>query len=271
MGLSEQAMTNQSWEQYGKEHGLLEPRSLFGANFNIVDQHKFKQAIQLLRESTGNLPMFVADNVITWNKNFSFMHDEFFVKILSGHDSNVIEQSTIWRLYVLIYFAETCQDLPGDFVELGCNKGSTAKRLTERVDFQKLGKRFWLFDLFEWKQGDAHTYLPEHDDPNMHLNVLNRFADQPWVNVIKGSVPDSFDQGFPDCIAFAHIDMNDPAPEAGALNKVLPLLSPGGIIIFDDYGWWGYSRQKKILDPIADQHNLSILELPTGQGILLKR
>ena len=249
----------------------IQPINLFGANFNVYDQKKFDQAIQLLRESTGGLPMFVSDNVITWNKNLSFLRDDFFCGILNDDEADPDEKSIIWRTYVLIYFAEACQCLPGVFVELGCHKGTTAKYLTERVDFQKLGKRYWLYDLFEWNQGDEHPHLQGHDNPRMYEDVLDRFADQPWVSVIKGSVPESFHQGFPERIAFAHIDMNHPAPEATSFKKILPCLSPGGCIVFDDYGWWGYSKQKQVLDPIAEQHNLSILELPTGQGLLLKR
>ena len=78
-------------------------------------------------------------------------------------------------------------------------------------------------------------------------------------------------EGFPDSIAFCHIDMNHPAPEAGALREVLPRLSKGGAIIFDDYGWWWYSAQKRALDPIARSLGQEILELPTGQGLLIKR
>jgi predicted O-methyltransferase YrrM len=104
----------------------------------------------------------------------------------------------------------------------------------------------------------------------MHAKVVERFADRPFVKVIKGSVPESFTGGFPDRIAFAHIDMNHPAPEAGALSAVLPRLSKGGIVVFDDYGWWGYGDQKIALDPIAAAHGLKILELPTGQAILIK-
>ena len=65
--------------------------------------------------------------------------------------------------------------------------------------------------------------------------------------------------------------MNYPAPESAALQVVLPRLSQGGFIVFDDYGWWGYSAQKRVLDPIAATHGFSILELPTGQGLLMKR
>ena len=144
------------------------------------------------------------------------------------------------------------------------------KRLTEKIDFKNTGKKYWLYDLFEWKEGDEHTHMPGHDEPRMYEKVVERFADQPWINIIAGPVPNSFVEGFPKTIAFAHIDMNHPFPEEAALKKVLPKLSPGGCIIFDDYGWWGYSAQKRVLDPIAANMNLKILELPTGQGLLIK-
>jgi hypothetical protein len=249
----------------------IEPKSMFGINFNIRDQKKFNQALQLLRESTGGLPMFSADNTIVWNQNLSFLRDDYFINLLNGNELDVVEKSCIWRLSILLYFAESCQVLEGDFVELGCHKGSTAKRVTERIDFPKINKHYWLYDLFSWNEGDEHTHMPGHDNPKMYEDVVKRFSSQQYVSVIKGSVPESFEQGFPAKIAFAHIDMNHPVPEEAALKKVLPNLSNGGCIVFDDYGWWGYSAQKRALDPIAEAHDCRILELPTGQGLLLKR
>ena len=248
----------------------IEPKQMFGLNFNITDQQKFQQALKLLRESTGGIPMFCADNLITWNRNLSFLRDDYYQQILNGKESDAVEKSCIWRLYTLLYFAELCQNVKGDYVELGCHKGTTAKRLTEKIDFKNTGKKYWLYDLFEWKEGDEHTHMPGHDEPRMYEKVVERFADQPWINIIAGPVPNSFVEGFPKTIAFAHIDMNHPFPEEAALKKVLPKLSPGGCIIFDDYGWWGYSAQKRVLDPIAANMNLKILELPTGQGLLIK-
>ena len=53
------------------------------------------------------------------------------------------------------------------------------------------------------------------------------------------------------------------------MEKILPILSKGGAIILDDYGWWGYSAQKIALDPIIEKHGYKILELPTGQALLM--
>jgi len=64
--------------------------------------------------------------------------------------------------------------------------------------------------------------------------------------------------------------MNNAEPEMASLSAVLPRLQSGGVVLLDDYGCWGYSAQKIGLDPIAENHGLEILELPTGQGLILK-
>ncbi len=250
----------------------LEPHYFTGANFNIVDMEKFKKALELLQESLFDkgATLYASDNIITWNRNLSFLRDDYFIRIIRDEKNTGVEKSILWRLYVLLYFAEMAGQREGDFVELGCHTGFTAGHVVQKVDFKKLGKKYYLYDLFEWKEGDKHTHLPGHDNKNMYEEVKARFASFPFVRIIKGSVPESLSQGFPEKIAFAHIDMNHPDPEVGALERVLPILSSGGVIIFDDYGWWGYSAQKMALDPIIERNGLKVLELPTGQGLLIK-
>ena len=250
----------------------LQPLNLFGACFNIKDPKKFELAIALLRESVfdDGATMFVADNLITWNKTLSFLRDDFIVATLNDPNTNPVERSIAWRTYVMLYFAQFASKAPGDFVECGCHTGYTASVLTRKIDFAALDKKYYLYDLFAWNPGDEHTHLTAHDDPGMYEKVVERFKHLSFVQVIRGSVPQSFSQGFPDQIAFAHIDMNHPDPEAGALEMVLPRLSHGGAVIFDDYGWWGYSAQKVALDPIIARHGLEVLELPTGQALVLK-
>ncbi len=162
---------------------------------------------------------------------------------------------------MLLYFAKFADQTKGDFIELGFHTGYTAHQIVKKLDLAALGKKYYLYDLFEWKEGDQHTLLDGHKNPNMYEDVLYLFSDYPFVEIIKGSIPESFSQAFPDHISFCHIDMNHPAPETGALKEVLPRLQRGGVVVFDDYGWWGYSAQKIGLDPIAVAHGLDILDL----------
>jgi len=46
---------------------------------------------------------------------------------------------------------------------------------------------------------------------------------------------------------------------------------PGGIIVFDDYGFYLFRRQKEAEDAFMAARGYHILELPTGQGLVVKR
>lgn len=252
-------------------HSKIEPLSFYGGNFNVVDKEKFFQAMKLLNESIfdSGATTFCSDNLITWNKNYSFLRDGDFNEKLQNPDTSSHEKSIIWRTYILIYFAKMASRVFGDFLELGCHTGSTAMQVIEKIDFVRLQKQYYLYDLFEWNEGDEHTQFEGHKNPNMYADVVKKFSNESYVNVIKGPIPDVMKDNSPQNIAFAHIDMNHPVPEQGALLQILPKLTKGGVVIFDDYGWWGYSAQKIAIDEVLKRHALSVLELPTGQGILI--
>ena len=75
----------------------------------------------------------------------------------------------------------------------------------------------------------------------------------------------------PRHIAFLHVDMNNAEAERSALDVLFDRISPGGIIVFDDYGWSAYRAQKLAADEFMRARNLAVLELPTGQGLVVKR
>lgn len=250
----------------------LPPLGMIGACWNVADPEKFSNAVKMLQESlteSTQKTLFCSDSLITWNKNLSFLRDPYFDYFLRSNEPTLAEKSIIWRTYLLIYFAEISSHVSGDFLELGVHTGSTVERVIECLNFEKLEKKYFLYDLFEWNEGDSHQKLAGHSD-DMYKNVVARFAKYPFVTIVKGNVPDAFLDVFPEQVAFAHIDMNHPDPEVGALDMVLPRLSKGGCVVLDDYAWWGYSAQKVELDPIAKKYNLKIVDLPTGQGLLIK-
>ncbi len=245
---------------------------LEGAHFNIEDIEKFNKGYNLIRESIGayDHTIFSSDNMICWNRNYSFLRDVFYRNLFNDKELDTNAKTTIWRTYILVYFAKICTNLSGDYLELGTYKGHTAHVLTKKIDFKKINKNYLLYDLFEWKDGDAHSRLNGHMDKNLYSHVCKKFKKNKNVKIVKGHVSNTLHDTIPDKIAFAHIDMNHWIPEASSLEMILPKMSLGAVIVFDDYGWFCYHQQKIALDPIADRYGQEILELPTGQGILIK-
>jgi O-methyltransferase len=156
--------------------------------------------------------------------------------------------------------------------------------ITELVDLAGARRSFYLYDTF---QGFSPKYSSEDDFPlapqffhfadrgyhipRLYESVRQRFSMKPYVKVIKGVVPDILPEISPESIAFMHIDMNSVAPEVAALELLFDRISPGGMVIFDDYGWVLHKKQKDAEDRFMAARGQEILELPTGQGLLIKR
>jgi hypothetical protein len=53
-----------------------------------------------------------------------------------------------WRVYTACWAASHAVNLPGDFVECGVNRGGMALTIMEYLNFNSLGKRFFLLDTY---------------------------------------------------------------------------------------------------------------------------
>ena len=84
-------------------------------------------------------------------------------------------------------------------------------------------------------------------------------------------MPESLINNHPDKISFAHIDLNNAEAEMGVLKFIYEKVVEGGIILFDDYGWISYKEQMLKEKKFLEDKGHKILELPTGQGLLIKR
>jgi O-methyltransferase len=68
-----------------------------------------------------------------------------------------------------------------------------------------------------------------------------------------------------------HIDLNNSTAEVGALNALYERMSPGAVIVFDDFGWQSAHAQFKAESEWFASRGLAVLPLPTGQGLFVKR
>jgi O-methyltransferase len=168
--------------------------------------------------------------------------------------------------------------LDGDFVECGVNTGWHSLAICEYVDFNSLDKAFYLFDTYcglpeeqmspyekEHKSGFNKQYYPE-----CYELTRRNFAPWPRVKLVRGKVPDTLTSVAIERVAYLSLDMNLAHPERAALEHFWPKLTPGALVVLDDYAWICMEEQKEAADQFAKARGVEVLTLPTGQGLLIK-
>lgn len=234
--------------------------------------------------------VFWGNLLLTINKSAGFLEDKKFAACLKTiekshqYDAYHAPQGIAWRLHTLVWTAQSAAKIEGDFVECGVFKGDFAWVATEMLDFGKMQKTFYLYDSFagfcpEISSADDFPDEPDfyndahkiYSDASLYPSVKNRFAHLPNVKVIKGFVPESFKEACPEKIAFLHVDLNSPGAEFAALTALFDRVTSGGIVLFDDYGWFAARKQKDAIDAFFAPRDYHVLELPTGQGLVVKR
>ncbi|UUY07165.1 TylF/MycF family methyltransferase [Pseudomonas sp. J452] len=238
--------------------------------YGVGNKERFVDGVSNALNTLQADGIFAGDNLITWNRNMGFLRDDKFVAAINNNDPDSQEKSLVWRLHTLCWAARQCSRLEGDFVEAGVYKGFTVKVLCDYLGFNDMARDYYLYDVFYHTPDMKHHALSSHSD-QLYTQVCERLRDYPRVKVVQGLVPDSFVKGMPEKIAFMHIDMNNADAEVAVLDQLYERLVPGGMIIFDDYGWLWYGAQQHAEDAwLSQRHYERILELPTGQGLLVK-
>jgi O-methyltransferase len=243
------------------EHNYFFPSLSLGAHQNAAVAHLMRLAACLPERGR-----FIADDLMVWGRNLGFLDDQRFMASVQRHFD---KPNALWRVAVVTWAARQGLRLAGDFVECGTYKGGTANVLCDTLDLRESGKRFWLYDVFDWSPQDTHVHF-EGLEAGLVDTVRQRFADMPYVNVVQGYVPGSFAKGAPEAIAFLHVDLNNAEAEIGALEVLWDRVVPGALVILDDYGWANCLAQKQAEDSFFAARGYTVLELPTGQGLLIK-
>ncbi|HJW57621.1 MAG TPA: class I SAM-dependent methyltransferase [Burkholderiaceae bacterium] len=241
------------------------------AFYGLNNHPEFVKGVQhALNQIAGQNGIYTGDNLFTYHRNLSFLEDEKLMTAFRKHAETQVEQSILWRIATVTWGARNGMRLEGDFVEIACYKGTTARVVCDYVDFAShTDRHYYLYDLFDHDPNMPHHAMPEHSR-ELYAKVKQRFADTPNVTVTQGKVPDVLADVAPEKIAFMHLDLNNADAEVGALEVLFDRMVPGAVLVLDDYGWLGYREQKLAEDPWFEKRGYRVLELPTGQGLLIK-
>ncbi|TMH13274.1 MAG: class I SAM-dependent methyltransferase [Betaproteobacteria bacterium] len=224
--------------------------------------------------------MFNADGLQTIHCH-DFVDDAAFVlayqrgvKAIGGVD----EYHWFWRVHIGLWAASGASKLDGDFVECGVNKGFLSSAIMEYLNWDSIGKTFYLLDTFK---GLDERYVTERLAMNQDLlqsgqytssvgDVRANFAEWNNVCIIEGPIPETLGRVDAKSVAYLHIDMNCAPPEVAAAHFFWDRLVPGAFMLLDDYAYHGYHEQKVAMDVFAVEKGVDICSLPTGQGLIIK-
>jgi O-methyltransferase len=212
---------------------------------------------------------YLGDNLFTWGRNNSPLHDAAFRAAWEQNLWNDADRAIAWRRYVLACAGFHCVQLAGDFVECGVYAGTGIKTIVDYLGGPSFPRTFWGYDTFDYNPVPGHQFRGQ--ESGWYEKVTERFTGYPQVRLVRGLLPDAFAGGMPEQVAYLHIDLNNAEGELAALDHLFDRVVAGGVVILDDYEWAAYRNQKAHEDPWFAARGYRVFPLPTGQGLVLKR
>lgn len=184
------------------------------------------------------------------------------------------------RRYVLIEFARYVRNLEGDTAECGVARGVGSALICKALEgtYAEHGRHYG-FDAFSglpepaevdrmnsgesaWSAGDlAH-------DGKLAESAFRQFD---HAELRTGWIPDTF-AGLEDRhFRFVHIDVDLYQPTYDCIEFFYPRLVPGGVVILDDHGLTTCPGARQAVFDYLKEDSDQVIDLPTGQGLIIKR
>ncbi|OGW36948.1 MAG: macrocin O-methyltransferase [Nitrospirae bacterium RBG_13_39_12] len=158
-------------------------------------------------------------------------------------------------------------NIPGDIVECGVWKGgSMMAAALALIAMKDTDRNLYLFDTFEGmteptkddisckgdraldllkkNEKDEESYIWAYSPlEKVKSNLLSIGYDFRKIHFIKGKVEETIPEKAPEKISLLRLDTDWYKSTLHELAHLYPRLSPGGIIIIDDYGHWHGARK----------------------------
>jgi O-methyltransferase len=175
--------------------------------------------------------------------------------------------------------------VPGDVVECGVYRGGcsiimatahdrqawlydTFTGMAEPGEFdfkgEKKGDRFDAKKRYEAVKRDGYIDWVYSSIDEVSVAIRNSEVDDSRFRLVKGKVEDTIPKEVPEHISLLRLDTDFYESTRHELEHLYPRLSPGGILIVDDYGSWAGSR--KAVDEFLADLPLRPLMLPEGSS-----
>jgi hypothetical protein len=215
------------------------------------------------------------------NQNFEFLSEPQFALAYEAAKNGLGRefQEHRWHAFNCVIAAKQALLTEGDFVECGVNTGILSMTVCGVLGFDKIDRNFFLFDTFagvplDGLTGDEREQAKAVNERQGYVDVyqraLNNFSRWPNAKLIRGSLPGTLDAIKGRRIAYLSIDLNSATYEMQVIDRLWSQISPGAVVVLDDYGWESHKRSFDAWNTFAAKVGHPIFQLPTGQGLIHK-
>lgn len=178
------------------------------------------------------------------------------------------------RLFMIFQALRQVSFLPGDTAECGVYRGGSALMMARLLKHDVSPKKLHLFDTFAgMPETNASVDLHHKGDfadtsLEQVKNYLAEFSGT--VSFYPGPFRDTFIQVAGISFSFVHVDCDIYESALQCCSFFYPRLQPGGIMIYDDYGFPSCPGAKLAVDEFYSDKPEKPLYLPTGQAMVIK-
>jgi predicted O-methyltransferase YrrM len=223
-----------------------------------MSEDKLKAAKKLLRA-----------NGYQFHKNKIWTHDPDFMAVRSRVKELKISGIPDERAFFLFEVARKLT-VQGNIVECGVRHGKSTYYIASGAP----DRTIHVYDSFAglssptdedgdfWRAGDCLSSLDDF------TRNLADYGDR--LTIHAGWLPDTL-PAYPTPVAFLHLDVDLYDPTKAALECFYPSVTPGGVIVCDDYGSTLCPGAKKAFDEFFADKPERPISILTGQCIINKR
>jgi O-methyltransferase len=200
--------------------------------------------------------------------------EEFRQALAEVRHNTLVDEYRCWELWNLV---SQTRNLPeGDILEVGVWRGGTGCLMARRTMLDGGSGAVHLCDTFTGvvKAGgqDSGYVGGEHSDTSKdEVLSLAKRMNLPNVRVHKGMFPDDTGRALGQCrLRLCHIDVDVYESASQTFDWVWPRLTVGGIVIFDDYGFYSCSGVTRFVNRMIGQPDRLVIYNNNGHALVVK-
>jgi O-methyltransferase len=203
-----------------------------------------------------------------WRSDLDF---QATLEAVRGH--TLIDEYRLFELWSLV---QTGSDLDGDILEVGVWRGGSAALLARAAQSTSPGARVFLCDTFrgvvKGSSCDSTYRGGEHTVSRAAVDGLLARLGLDGVTVLEGVFPEETAAALGDNVRLrlCHVDVDVYESARDVLHWTWPRLVPGGVVVFDDYGFRECVGVTRLVEEVAVGPNRVFVHNLNGHAILIK-